>query len=453
MKNPKLPRKVLLEYLDKYSLGYASTRKERIAIKMRFNNQQEILKENINKFKKGGYNKNIKLNNVEDDNEILPYPFNKAPNNVTKIASINTKSTLDNFGDIFPEFNTKIPEIAVIGRSNVGKSSLINALFNFNDSYTEKCAYSDSPGETKSLNFYTIGTGNYSQDTGLVETSKNHNFVKPKSLIITDLPGYGFSFIPENEIKILNSLMTDYLLRNNTRGLRRVLLLIDARHGFKKADYDFLKMLSNIYYNNNSNNNSNEVNNEYTKEEETKEEEEKVIPFRKHSLSWKLQVVLTKCDLLERKALALKLQETMDNLDKLTLGLAGSTNLSVLCTSLKRPGPSHRVNKKGKRFSGLDPLRRELAALLPRNINGYSTKIYDKNSNNNNKSSSNYKNSSTSSNSSSNNNNSYNKMKNRNSSRAPSPPPSSSSSSAAAYSKRVKRIRGRNSNSNKNIKY
>ena len=75
MKSTKLPRKVLLEYLDKYSLGYAATRKERIAIKMRFNNQQEVLKENINKFSKGGYNKNLKLNNVEDDTEILPYPF------------------------------------------------------------------------------------------------------------------------------------------------------------------------------------------------------------------------------------------------------------------------------------------------------------------------------------------------------------------------------------------
>ena len=398
MKSTKLPRKVLLEYLDKYSLGYAATRKERIAIKMRFNNQQEVLKENINKFSKGGYNKNLKLNNVEDDTEILPYPFNKAPNNVTKIASINTKSTLDNFGPTFPEFNSKIPEIAVIGRSNVGKSSLINALLNFNDSFEQKCAFSDSPGETKSLNFYTIGTGNYSHDTGLVENSKNHKFVKPKSLIITDLPGYGFSYIPENEIKILNSLMTDYLLRNNTRGLRRVLLLIDARHGFKKADYDFLSMLSKIYHNNENthrDDNKNDINtnqdkkegkqqdNKYPKEEE--EEEEEVIPFRKHSLSWKLQIVLTKCDLLERKVLARTLQETMDNLDQLTLGLAGSTNLSVLCTSLKRPGPSHRIDKKGKRYSGLDPLRRELAALLPRNITGYSTKIYDKNNNRNNR--------------------------------------------------------------------
>lgn len=110
---------------------------------------------------------------------------------------------------------TKLPEIAFVGRSNVGKSSLINTL-----TQTAGLAKTSStPGRTQSLNFFNWDN----------------------RLMIVDLPGYGFAKAPRHLVLSWQTLMRDYL-----RGrplLKRIFLLIDSRHGVKSTDEDMMKML------------------------------------------------------------------------------------------------------------------------------------------------------------------------------------------------------------------
>lgn len=109
-----------------------------------------------------------------------------------------------------------LPEVAFIGRSNVGKSSLVNALTN----RTALARVSQTPGRTRQLNFFNLGG----------------------RLMLVDLPGYGYAKAPKDEIKEWNFLIKDYLRGRTT--LQRVLLLVDARHGLKDSDIEFLKLLN-----------------------------------------------------------------------------------------------------------------------------------------------------------------------------------------------------------------
>lgn len=106
-------------------------------------------------------------------------------------------------------------EIAFAGRSNVGKSSIINALTN-----RKKLARtSNTPGRTQEINFFDLG----------------------KTLMIADLPGYGFAQAPKSMVKNWTRLVFSYL--RGRPNLRRVCLLIDSRHGVKKNDEDVMDML------------------------------------------------------------------------------------------------------------------------------------------------------------------------------------------------------------------
>jgi len=107
------------------------------------------------------------------------------------------------------------PEIAFAGRSNVGKSSLINALFNRKD----VAKTSSTPGRTQQLNYF--------------------NFLD--KIYLVDLPGYGFAKAPPQEVKRWQSVLTTYL--KGRANLRRVFLLVDSRVGLKKADEDISKIL------------------------------------------------------------------------------------------------------------------------------------------------------------------------------------------------------------------
>jgi len=109
----------------------------------------------------------------------------------------------------------ELPEIAFAGRSNVGKSSLLNAL----TGRKALARASSEPGRTRELNYFRVG------DT----------------LRLVDLPGYGFAKAPKNEIARWTSLMRDYL--RGRAPLKRVLLLIDARHGLKPNDNEVMKAL------------------------------------------------------------------------------------------------------------------------------------------------------------------------------------------------------------------
>jgi GTP-binding protein len=109
------------------------------------------------------------------------------------------------------------PEICFAGRSNVGKSSLINAL----TGRTSLARVSVTPGRTRELNFFTLG--------------------KDKALYLVDMPGYGYAKASKATVKGWTRLIRDYL--KGRRELKRVFLLIDARHGIKPNDRETMTLL------------------------------------------------------------------------------------------------------------------------------------------------------------------------------------------------------------------
>src|SRR5262245_12515921 len=107
------------------------------------------------------------------------------------------------------------PEICFAGRSNVGKSSLINRLVGRTLART-----SNTPGRTQELNFYAA--------PGV-------------ALFLVDLPGYGFAEAPKPRVEAWTRLVRDYLRGRAT--LARVFLLIDARRGLTPADLDIMRLM------------------------------------------------------------------------------------------------------------------------------------------------------------------------------------------------------------------
>jgi len=110
-----------------------------------------------------------------------------------------------------------VPEIAFAGRSNVGKSSLLNKLTN----RSSLARTSNTPGRTQELNFFEIGD--------------------PIRLRLVDMPGYGFAKAPKDVARKWRFLVNDYL--RGRQVLKRALVLIDSRHGVKEIDREIMKML------------------------------------------------------------------------------------------------------------------------------------------------------------------------------------------------------------------
>ena len=174
----------------------------------------------------------------------------------------------------------RIPEIAFAGRSNVGKSSIINALTGIKG----LAKTSNTPGRTQQLNFFNLA-------------NKIH---------IVDLPGYGYAQAPEARVKQWQQVIFTYL--QGRVCLKRVFLLIDSRHGFKKVDLEIMKMLD------------------------------------KAAVTY--QIVLTKIDKISDKALSKVLEETTKALIE-----HAAAYPKVLATSAEKN-------------IGLSPLRAEIAFLI-----------------------------------------------------------------------------------------
>lgn len=108
-----------------------------------------------------------------------------------------------------------LPEIAFAGRSNVGKSSLVNAL----TGRKTLARTSNTPGRTQALNYFDLDG----------------------RLVLVDLPGYGFAKAPKDMVAAWTRLVNDFL--KGRAPLRRVFLLIDSRHGIKAVDREAMTML------------------------------------------------------------------------------------------------------------------------------------------------------------------------------------------------------------------
>lgn len=113
--------------------------------------------------------------------------------------------------------NPDFPEVAFAGRSNVGKSSLINAV----TGRKSIARASVTPGRTQELNFFEVGT--------------------PTQLRLVDMPGYGFAKAPVKVVERWRELVRTFL--RGRAVLKRTLVLVDSRHGVKPPDLEMMKML------------------------------------------------------------------------------------------------------------------------------------------------------------------------------------------------------------------
>ncbi|TYB83833.1 MAG: YihA family ribosome biogenesis GTP-binding protein [Kosmotoga sp.] len=130
---------------------------------------------------------------------------------MTKIKSVKLEATVFTPGD-YPVPKEK--EVAFLGRSNVGKSSLLNKIFGRKLAHT-----SSNPGKTRSINFFTV----------------NNRFY------FVDLPGYGYARASKKEIQRWQKLIIDYFEKR--KSLNLAVMLIDGRHPLQKKDLEMLEWL------------------------------------------------------------------------------------------------------------------------------------------------------------------------------------------------------------------
>lgn len=150
----------------------------------------------------------------------LPFPAAEAPDDLTREAGRKMFAGETEFLKGVVAMNglpdADRPEVCFAGRSNVGKSSLINAL----TGRKGLARASNTPGRTQEINYFTVGESHY----------------------LVDLPGYGFANAPVAVVEKWQRLLKSYLRGRVT--LRRAFVLVDARHGIKAVDEEIMTLLS-----------------------------------------------------------------------------------------------------------------------------------------------------------------------------------------------------------------
>ena len=132
---------------------------------------------------------------------------------------------------------TSDAEVAFAGRSNVGKSSLINAVCG----QKGLARTSDTPGRTQELNWFVPAVLNERSKKTERLTSGAPREAADVGLSLVDMPGYGFAQAPKAQVEAWTRLVFDYL--RGRPNLKRVYLLIDGRHGIKQVDEEVLDLL------------------------------------------------------------------------------------------------------------------------------------------------------------------------------------------------------------------
>jgi len=252
--------------------------------------------------------------------------------------------------DEMPRPSKGLPEVAIIGRSNVGKSTLLNALLygnQFGDVVENKkyirgktpettklgkgvkAKVSDTPGETKEITFYQLSSEIDSQTL---------------SLILVDLPGFGFAYSSEEKMTAWKDLMIEYIL-NRGKPLKRILFLIDSRHGMKAADFEFLKIIQLGL-----------------------QEKERVARNSSSTTSIKrmelppIQIVLTKSDLVSQTDLARRVTQVREQMSEALI--REPSGLPVMIVSAKA-GLGFNNIRGNRACGGILELQREIASLVP----------------------------------------------------------------------------------------
>lgn len=214
-----------------------------------------------------------------------------------------------------------------------------------------KAIVSKIPGETKHITFYQLSS--QLKAPGVEK-------LKKVSMVLADLPGYGFAFASEDRANNWKELMKGFILRRG-KSLKRILFLIDARHGFKHTDVEFLEMLQDGLT-------------EIAKEESTpaststspstSTSTSKTGKKKKVKLELPpIQVVLTKCDIVSQSDLARRVVQVREQLsDALRRQPSG---LPVMLVSA-RAGLGFNNVRGNRARGGILELQRELAALAPK---------------------------------------------------------------------------------------